>query len=95
MNPVRSLARANGASPKDLGGATSYGMYIIGIVVFVFGLIFLLRNVGLLEFAGSFWSIFYPLVIMGVGFIIVGVTYEGKKILNKIKKIFSSVEDKM
>jgi len=26
MNPVRSLARAKGASPKDLGGATSYGM---------------------------------------------------------------------
>lgn len=26
MNPVRSLARANGASPEDLGGATSYGM---------------------------------------------------------------------
>ena len=26
MNPVRSLARALGASPKDLGGATSYGM---------------------------------------------------------------------
>ncbi len=26
MNPVRSLARASGASPEDLGGATSYGM---------------------------------------------------------------------
>jgi len=26
MNPVRSLARAKGASPEDLGGATSYGM---------------------------------------------------------------------
>ncbi len=26
MNPVRSLARAKGASPKDLGGATSNGM---------------------------------------------------------------------
>jgi len=26
MNPVRSLARDKVASPKDLGGATSYGM---------------------------------------------------------------------
>ena len=26
MDPERSLARARGASPKDLGGATSYGM---------------------------------------------------------------------
>ena len=26
MNPVRSLARAKGTSPQDLGGATSYGM---------------------------------------------------------------------
>ncbi len=26
MNPVRSFARAKGASPKDLGGTTSYGM---------------------------------------------------------------------
>ena len=69
-------------------------MYIIGIVIFVFGLIFLLRNVGVLDFVGSFWSVFYPLVIMGVGFIILGVTYEGKKLLNKIKKIFSSEGDK-
>ncbi len=29
MNPVRSLARAKGASPRDLGGATSYGMNIL------------------------------------------------------------------
>ncbi len=26
MNPIRSLARAKGTSPTDLGGATSYGM---------------------------------------------------------------------
>lgn len=31
MNPVRSLARVFGASPKDLGEATSYGMKIIGV----------------------------------------------------------------
>lgn len=69
-------------------------MYIVGLVIFVFGLVFLLRNVGVLDFAGSFWSIFYPLLIMGVGFVIVGVTYEGKKLLKKIKELFSN-EDKI
>ncbi len=29
MNPVRSHARAKGASLKDLGGATSYGMKLL------------------------------------------------------------------
>ena len=28
MNPVRSHARATGASPEDLGGTTSYGMKV-------------------------------------------------------------------
>ena len=66
---------------------------IIGIVIFVFGLAFLLRNLGLLDFSASFWSVFYPIVIMGVGFIILLVTYEGRKFLKKIKKIFSSDSD--
>ena len=30
MYPVRSLARAKGASPEDLGEATSNGMYVCG-----------------------------------------------------------------
>ncbi len=34
MNPARSLARAKGASPKDLGGATSYGMKFDIITIF-------------------------------------------------------------
>ena len=33
MYPVRSHARARGASPEDLGGATSYGMYKLAQIV--------------------------------------------------------------
>ena len=67
-------------------------MYIAGITIFLFGLIFLLRNLGVLNFSGSFWSIFYPLVIMGVGFVIIGVTFEGRRILKNLKRIFSDKE---
>ena len=69
-------------------------MYISGLIVIVFGLAFLLRNLGIIYFPGSFWSIFYPLVIIFVGLILVCVTYEGRKLLKKIKSIFSSSEDK-
>ena len=70
-------------------------MIIIGLGIFILCLAFLLRNLGLLHFPANFWSVFYPLVIMGVGFIILLVTYEGRKFLKKIKKIFSSEDDKL
>lgn len=42
MNPVRSLAHDKVASPKDFGGATSYGMnkskIIISILAILFGI---------------------------------------------------------
>ena len=69
-------------------------MYILGIIIAVFGLAFLLRNLGVLNFEGSFWSLFYPLIIIAIGTAIVAVTYEGRKLLKKIKGIFSSSGDK-
>ena len=67
-------------------------MIIIGVSIFIFGLVFLLRNLGVLDFSGSFWSLFYPLLIMGIGFVILSITYEGRKLLKKIKAIFSTEE---
>ena len=61
-------------------------MYIFGVFIFVFGLAFLLRNLGIIYFPGSFWSLFYPLVIIAVGGVIIGVTYEGRKLLKKVKE---------
>ena len=66
---------------------------LIGILIFVLGLAFLLRNLGLLHFPASFWSVFYPVVIMIAGFVIIFITHEGRKFLNRIKKLFSA-EDK-
>ncbi len=63
-------------------------MVIAGVAIFIFGLVFLLRNLGVLNFPGSFWSLFYPLLIMGFGFVILLVTYEGRKLLKKIKEWF-------
>lgn len=68
-------------------------MYIFGIIIVFFGLTFLLRNLGFLNFTASFWSIFYPLIIIIFGSVIVFVTHEGKKILKRIKKLFLD-EDK-
>ena len=70
-------------------------MMIFGVSIFIFGLIFLLRNLGVIGFPGSFWSLFYPLVIMAVGFVILFVTHEGRKLLKKIKRIFLSEDEKI
>lgn len=67
-------------------------MYILGITILVFGLVFLLRNLGLLTFTASFWSLFYPLVIISVGLVVIFITHEGRKLIRKIKQIFKSDE---
>ena len=69
-------------------------MYIAGLAILLFGLVFLLRNLGLLHFPASFWSVFYPLVIMGMGFSILLVTYEGRKFLKRLRKLLSGKDDK-
>lgn len=61
-------------------------MYIFGLIIVIFGLAFLLRNLGILYFPGSFWSLFYPAVIIGIGVIVVCITHEGRKFLKKIKE---------
>ena len=53
MNPVRSLARAFGASPEDLGGATSNGMN---------NLRFILVSIGIF-LAEYLASIFWPFLL--------------------------------
>ena len=65
-------------------------MYIAGVTILLFGLAFLLRNLGIIYFPGSFWSLFYPLIIVGFGLIIICITHEGRKLLKKIKRIFST-----
>ncbi|MDP3792527.1 MAG: DUF5668 domain-containing protein [bacterium] len=61
-------------------------MYIFGLIIVIFGLAFLLRNLGLLEFAASFWSVFYPAVIIAFGLIILFLTHEGRKLFKKLKE---------
>jgi len=68
---------------------------IFGIAILVFGLAFLLRNLGLLHFPGSFWSLFYPLVIVVVGLVVIFVTHEGRKLLKRLKKFFSGEDDRV
>lgn len=72
-------------------------MYIFGLAIVVFGLAFLLRNLGFLDFAASFWYVFYPLIIIGFGLILICVTHEGRKLLRKIKDLlsFGDKEDKV
>lgn len=63
-------------------------MYVFGLAILLLGLAFLLRNLGLLSFAASFWSVFYPLVIILVGLGVLGATYEGRKFLKRLKELF-------
>ena len=64
-------------------------MYILGLAIFLLGLAFFLRNLGVLSFAASFWYVFYPLIIMLFGLGILAATYEGRKVLKRLKKLFS------
>ena len=68
-------------------------MNIIGIAIFVLGLAFLLRNLGLLHFPASFWSVFYPVVIRGIGFVILAVTYEGNYFSGGPTTVYPTCED--
>jgi len=67
-------------------------MYISGIIIVLFGLAFLLRNLGFLEFSASFWSVFYPVLIIVIGLVIVMVTHEGRKLFKKIKEFLCWTE---
>jgi len=67
-------------------------MYISGIIIVLFGLAFLLRNLGFLEFSASFWSVFYPVLIIVIGLVIVMVTHEGRKLFKKIKEFLRWTE---
>lgn len=69
-------------------------MYILGVAIVIFGLAFLLRNLGLLSFVASFWSVFYPIVIITFGVVILCITHEGRKLLKRLKRLFSGEEDK-
>lgn len=60
-------------------------VYVSGVIIVIFGLAFLLRNLGVIYFPGSFWSLFYPLVIVGFGLVIICITHEGRKLLKKLK----------
>jgi len=65
-------------------------MYVTGLFILLFGLAFFLRNLGVLYFPGSFWSLFYPLVIVSFGVALICVTHKGRQLLKRIKEIFSA-----
>ena len=67
-------------------------MYVAGVIVVLFGLAFLLRNLGFLNFNASFWAVFYPLVIIGFGVALLCITQEGRKLIKKLKDLFSKFD---
>jgi len=62
-------------------------MYILGLFIVIFGLAFLLRNLGVIDFPGSFWGLFYPVMIIGIGGVVICVTHKGRQLLKKIKNL--------
>jgi hypothetical protein len=64
-------------------------MYIAGIAIFIFGLAFFLRNLGVISFPGSFWSLFWPLVVIGFGIGLICLTHAGRQLIKKLKEAFS------
>ena len=59
---------------------------IVGIFLLFFGLLFLLRNLGLIMFPISFWGLFWPLVLIIVGLEML----LGNRRIRKYKEYFRS-----
>lgn len=41
---------------------------IVGLFLLIMGVVYLLNNLGVIHLAASFWSIFWPTVLIVVGF---------------------------
>jgi len=67
-------------------------MYILGLGILLFGLAFLLRNLGFLSFDANFWSVFYPIVIIVIGSGLILITHEGRKLIKHIKNLLKGGE---
>ena len=52
---------------------------ILGIAIIIFGIFLLLKNTGVIDLSVGFWSLFYPLVFIGIGFCLVVGIHNVKK----------------
>ncbi len=61
---------------------------ILGIFIVVFGLVLLLRNLGLITLPISFWSLFFPLFLMMIGIYVIMAVKKGREYWDQAIKKF-------
>ena len=61
---------------------------IPGIVIVALGTLFLLRNLGVIEFDAGFWSVLYPLILIGIGISLIYAAREWRRYVQWFRKIF-------
>ena len=52
---------------------------ILGLFLLCLGLVFLLRNLGLIILPANFWSVFYPIVLIVLGLYLALAAHKGRK----------------
>ncbi|HLE17752.1 MAG TPA: DUF5668 domain-containing protein [Syntrophales bacterium] len=61
---------------------------ILGIFIIIFGLVLLLRNLGLITLPISFWSLFSPLFLIVIGIYVIIAVKKGKEYWDQAIKKF-------
>lgn len=67
---------------------------ILGIFIIVLGLALLLRNLGLMAFPASFWSLFFPLFLIVIGIYIIIAVKKGKEYWDRAIEKFAKGKEK-
>jgi hypothetical protein len=67
---------------------------ILGIFIIVFGLVLLLRNLGLISLPISFWSLFFPLFLIVGGIYIIIAVKKGKEYWDRAIEKFAKGKEK-
>ncbi len=52
---------------------------ILGLFLLCLGLVFLLRNLGLIILPANFWSVFYPIVLIVLGLYLALAAHKGRR----------------
>ena len=52
---------------------------ILGLFLLCLGLVFLLRNLGLIILPANFWAVFYPIVLIVLGLYLALAAHKGRK----------------
>jgi uncharacterized membrane protein YesL len=68
----------------------------LGLLLFALGLVLLLKNLGILQIAGSFWGVLGPVILIVLGLYIMMLVQKGRQYRHwLLSKYWKSRDDEM